>query len=46
LCFPLAPHPRDVVTDFVVACVVAQCPLLTALEIDELDDVMRTNECG
>ena len=25
MCFPLAPHPRDVVADFVVACVVAHC---------------------
>jgi|SRR5215475_724143 len=25
LCFPLTPHPRDVVTDFIVASVVAHC---------------------
>jgi hypothetical protein len=24
--FPLALHPRDVVADFVVACVIAHCP--------------------
>src|SRR5262249_30191514 len=26
--FPLAPHPRDVVTDFIVACVVAHADKL------------------
>jgi hypothetical protein len=28
LCFPLTPHPRDVVTDFIVACVVADADKL------------------
>jgi hypothetical protein len=35
LCFPLAPHPRDVVADFVISCVVAHASTAQSLSITE-----------